>query len=94
MRSRFVMREFANKPGLGEFFAPTPSPTATNLLHTHAVRKGYPIIYVGETTAFLHAPESEVIYTTAPEGYEREGFWWRLLRKVNGRQDGTKEFSD
>ncbi len=61
VRSRGVLWEFANRPGMGEFFAPTPSPTATSLLHYHSAKEGLPIIYIDATAAVLHAPESDVI---------------------------------
>eukprot|EP00974_Lingulodinium_polyedra_P090898 8813606-Lingulodinium_polyedra.AAC.1 len=56
----------------------------------------YPVIYFDATTAFLHAPELEVIYTEPPEGYEDEdrALVWQLLRKINGRRDGSQEWCE
>eukprot|EP00969_Alexandrium_andersonii_P150964 6675370-Alexandrium_andersonii.AAC.1 len=50
--------------------------------------RGYPIIYVGATTAFVHAPEQETVYTQPPEGYGRPGLVWQLMRNINGRRPG------
>ena len=71
LRSRWVLREFASISGEGAFFAPTPSTTATTLLHVWALRNAYTVRYVDVTTAFLHAPETQNVFTDPPAGYAR-----------------------
>ena len=95
VRSRWVLQDFARKKSdVGEFFSATPPSIAVRLFHVMAVCFDTPIIYFDLTTAFLHAPETEDIFTCPPEGYGVGGWCWKLRRKVNGRRDGSKEFTE
>ena len=93
-RARWVLRWFTNEPGEDKFFSPTPAVLTTSLAHIWAQRKRFPIRYVDVTTAFLHAPEHEHVFTAPPAGYEREGFCWKLQRKVNGRRSGSRDYTE
>lgn len=94
-RCRWVLREFrgASQREVGELYAPTPNPITTNLLDVVALSRGWCIQTIDLTLAFPHAEEPDVVYSSVPEGYEREGFVAvRMLRKINGRRDGTHGF--
>ena len=94
MRARWVLREFASTPGEGAFFAGTPASGAVEMLHVKAVREDLAIIYIDLSRAFHHAPEEEEVFTTPPAGFEQDGKVWKLLRKIPGRRDGSRSFSD
>jgi hypothetical protein len=92
-RSRWVLRDFAKTKGEGDFFNPTPSKSASELVHIRALEKGHTIRYLDCSRAFPHAPELERIYTNTPAGYEwKYGLMARPLRKINDRRDGSQAF--
>jgi hypothetical protein len=94
VRSRWVLREFNRGPTHGNNFAATPNEGEVDALHARALMKGHSIRYFDVSRAFPHAMEERHIYTNPPEGYEKEGFVLRALRKLNGTQDGSKGFSE
>eukprot|EP00969_Alexandrium_andersonii_P326183 14412542-Alexandrium_andersonii.AAC.1 len=44
------------------------------------------------TTAFMHAPEEDDVYTMPPEGYRVPGMVWKLLKAINGRRNAGRSF--
>ena len=95
-RCRWVLREFRDlyEMEAKDLFCATPSNEANNMIDIIALRNDWFLVTIDLTTAFLHAEENELIYTTAPAGYEREGFAVQALRKLNGRRDGSHVFTE
>ena len=89
VRSRWVLQEFATKKVHGEFFSPTPDALEVELLHLHALEQQLDLCYVDVQRAFLHAPETQKVFTKAPQGWEQDGMIVQFLRKVNGRREGS-----
>ncbi len=58
----------------------------------HALLNSKDLIYLDFSRAFLHSPETELVFTGNPEGFGPPGTVSRLLRKINGRRDGTATF--
>lgn len=83
VRCRWVLREFATTPGDSKYYATTPSKTAVEILHAHAVQEGNDLVYFDLTRAFMHAPETRVLYTSPAVGYGDPKKEARLLvRKI------------
>ena len=93
-RSRWVLQEFATVKVEADFFSATPDNQEIELVHLQALLEGQEVRYLDFTRAFLHAPEFEKVYTPPPVGWERPGWCWQLLRKINGRRDGTQTFTE
>ncbi len=89
VRSRWVLREFNGGKKDLQYFAPTPDPAEVEALHVHALRNSKDLIYLDFSRALFHSPETELVFTENPEGFGPPGTVSRLLRKINGRRDGT-----
>ena len=95
IRSRWVLREFANTQSEGEFFSATPDPTSIEVVHMYALMHDHDIWYIDLKRAFLHAPEFDIVWSEPPEGWNVDPDWvWQLKRKLNGRRDGSQSFSE
>ncbi len=87
-----MLREFNGGTKDLQYFAPTPDPAEVEALHVHALLNSKDLIYLDFSRAFLHSPETELVFTENPEGFGPPGTVSRLLRKINGRRDGTATF--
>ena len=85
------MQDIARTKVDGDYFSATPDAVEIELVHVKATLDDTEIRYLDFTRAFLHAPEMELVYTNPPQGWEKEGWVWRLLRKINGRRDGHSD---
>ncbi len=94
VRCRWVLREFATKIALGDFFSATPNESDVDVLHVRAVKEGHCVRYFDVSRAFPHAPELEDIYSDPPAGFERPGFMIKMLRKINGRRDASQGYNE
>ena len=94
LRSRWVLREFANTKAEGEFFSATPDETKVEAVHLFALLNNLEIKYMDASRAFLHAPEDEDVYTDSPKCWECEGQCWKLIRNINGRRNGSQSFTE
>ena len=94
VRSRWVLRKYANTDAGTDHFSPTPDNASIQVLHVLALNYGWDIMYLDLRRAFMHAPEQELIFTYPPDGWQSPGWVWQLLRKINGRRDGSHEFTE
>ena len=67
LRSRWVLREYANTQADADYYSPTPDPTLMEVIHVFATVYKHEIRYLDLQRASLCAPELDVIYTDAPE---------------------------
>jgi hypothetical protein len=79
-RSRWVLQDIARTKVDGDYFSATPDAEEIELVHVKAMLDDTEIRYLDFTRAFLHAPETELVYTNPPPGWEAEGWGGRLLR--------------
>ena len=94
IRRRWVLSEFASTDASGEYFSPTPEEMDVELFHLHAADEKLDTLYLDIHTAFLHAPEIQEVFASCPEGYEKPRHIVQMLRKVNGRRNGSQKLSE
>ena len=94
VRSRWVLQEFATSNVHGDFHSATPDALEIELVHLHALDQDLDLGYIDVQRAFLHAPELDNVFTWAPAGHDGNGSIVQLMRKVNGRRDGSKQFGE
>ena len=94
VRSRWVLQEFATSNVHGDFHSATPDALEIELVHLHALDQELDLGYIDVQRAFLHAPEIDSVFTWAPAGHDGNGSIVQLMRKVNGRRDGSKQFGE
>ena len=88
VRSRFVVRQFAEKGSSGDsaFYSPTPGLETTRMLLALAVLMGLAVFFADISVAFMNTPMTgPPVHVRPPEGmYQEKGVVWRLLRTLNG----------
>ena len=80
MRSRWVLQDIAKTAGEGAFFSPTPDAWLIEVAHAYAGAMGFEVRYLDFHRAFLHTPETEVIYTS-PLGLGRARMVLEVVEK-------------
>ena len=91
VRARWVLKDYANdkRP---EFYSGTPASVCIKILECFAMENSWAMQSGDVSTAFMHADEKSDIVTDPPDGWQRKGWKWRLLKNINGRRTGAKEW--
>ena len=98
VRSRFVVRQFAEKGSSwgSVFYSPTPGLETTRMLLALAVLMGLAVFFADISVAFMNTPMTgPPVHVRPPEGmYREKGVVWRLLRALNGLRDASRLFCE
>jgi hypothetical protein len=90
VRSRWVLQHVNfGKAATPDLYSPTPTLTAVRLVDALAVQRDWKLVTGDVSTAFMHADEEHLIATNPPDGWQRDGFCWKLLKNKSGRRTGA-----
>ena len=91
-KARLVARGFSQKEGIDytETFAPVVKYKSLRILLAIACERNMHIHQMDVCTAFLHGELEEEIYMTPPEGLQKEGKVWRLLKTLYGLKQAPR----
>jgi hypothetical protein len=88
-RSRWVLQDFRGKQAEPTMFAPTPSLVAVRVVEAIGVQSGWDLVTGDVSTAYMHAPERDLVVTDPPDGWKKDNMLWKLVKNINGRRTGA-----
>ena len=94
VRSRFCVRQFKAEGLRDDLFAGTPDTFFMKYLLAKAAScKGFGLLVVDISVAFMHVRTDEEIYVKVPSGIKSSRFW-RFTAAVNGTRKASKHWQE
>ncbi len=95
MKSRYVIKEFANTKDNTVFATTSDFPTA-RLVEYKSAKFGYPTFIFDVTSAFTHSDEDELVLLEPPpeETQEHGDSLWQSVKVIYGRRKGERSWQD